>query len=152
MGLFDSTEEHPPAKVRRYVITGVASAVIAFLLIWYWPGDLRFYKEKSTVRHFVNAVVAGNMQEAYQIWKPSPTYSFKDFLEDWGPNGYYGTIKSYRIGSAQGVKNGPSAAIIVEVSPYQPFPSGENDPKANKTQKIVLWVDPRDRSISFPPY
>lgn len=152
MGIFDSSEEHPASKVRRYIITGIAALVIAFLLAWYWPGDLRFYKEKRTIRSFMNAVVGGNMEEADQIWKPVPTYSFKDFLEDWGPNGYYGTIKSYKIGSAQGVKNGPSAAIVVEVSPYQPFPSDDNDPKSNKTQKIVLWVDPKDESISFPPY
>jgi hypothetical protein len=152
VGIFDSSEEHPASKVRRYIITGIAAAVIAFLLLWYWPGDLRFYKEKRTIRNFMNAVVSGNMESADEIWKPSPTYSFKDFLEDWGPNGYYGTIKSYKIGSAQGVKNGPSAAIVVDVSPYSPFPNDDRDPKSNKTQKIVLWVDPKDESISFPPY
>lgn len=152
MGIFDSSEEQPAAKVRRYVITVIAAIVIAFLLSWYWPGDLRFYKEKSTIRHFMNAIVAGNMEEADQIWKPGPSYSFKDFLEDWGPNGYYGTIKSYKLGSAQGVKNGNSAVIVVEASPFQPFPTDDKDPKQNKTQKIVLWVDPKDQSISFPPY
>jgi hypothetical protein len=152
LGIFDSSEEHPQSKVRRYIITGVAAVVIAFILVWYWPGDLRFYKEKRTIRNFMNAVVSGNMEVADQIWKPSPTYSFKDFLEDWGTNGYYGPIKSYKLGSAQGVKNGPSAAIVVEVSPFQPFPGDDNDPKSNKTQKIVLWVDPKDESISFPPY
>ena len=151
MGIFDSTEEHPPAKLRRYIITVIAFAVAVFLFLWY-PMGLRFHKERSTVRHFMDALVAGNMDEAYRIWKPSPTYAMKDFLEDWGPNGYYGPIKSYKIESTEGVKNGSSVAIVVAVSPYQPFPGENEEAKQNKTQKITLWVDPKDESISFPPY
>lgn len=151
MGIFDSTEEHPPAKLRRYIITVVAFGVAVFLFVWY-PMGLRFHKERGTIRHFMTAVAAGNVDEAYRIWKPSPTYSMKDFLEDWGPSGYYGPIKSYKIESNQGVKNGSSAAIVVAVSPYQPFPDDNDEAKQNKTQKITLWVDPKDESISFPPY
>lgn len=151
MGLFDSTEEHPPAKLRRYVITVIAFVLAVALFSWYWLG-LRFYKERGTVRHFMTEVVAGDMDEAYRIWKPSPTYSMKDFLDDWGPNGYYGPIKSYKLGSVQGVKNGPSVATVVEVSPYQPFPDDNDEAKQSKTQKVILWVDHADQSISFPPY
>ncbi len=152
MGLFDSTDEHPPAKIRRYIITGVAALVIAFLLLWYWPGNLRFFKERRTVDHLMNAVVTGNLQEAYRIWKPSPSYEFKDFLEDWGPGGYYGPIKSYEIESTESVRNSSSAAIVVAVSPYKPFPKDNDEAEQSKTQKITLWVDPKDESISFPPY
>jgi len=152
VGLFDSTDEHPPAKIRRYIITGVAAIVIAFLLLWYWPGNLRFFKERRTVGHLMNAVVTGNLQEAYRIWKPSPSYEFKDFLEDWGPGGYYGPIKSYEIESTESVRNSSSAAIVVAVSPYQPFPKDNDEAEQSKTQKITLWVDPKDESISFPPY
>lgn len=151
MGIFDSTEEHPPAKLRRYIITAVAFVVAVFLFLWY-PMGLRLHKERSTVRHFMNALEAGNMDEAYRIWKPSPTYTMKDFLEDWGLNGYYGPIRSYKILSNEGVKNGSSAAIVVAVSPYQPFPDDNDEAKQNKTQKITVWVDPKDESISFPPY
>ncbi len=55
MGIFDSGEEHPPAKVRRYIITVVAFVVVVFLFAWYWMG-LRFYKERGTVRHFLTDV------------------------------------------------------------------------------------------------
>jgi len=151
VGLFDSTDEHPPAKIRRYIITVIAGLVLAFLFLWYWPGNLRFYKERRIVNHFMSAVVAGNLQEAYRIWKPSPSYSFSDFSEDWGPNGYYGPIKSYHIEATDGVRNSSSAAVTVAVSPYQPFPDENDDVKQSKTQKITLWVDPRDESLSFPP-
>ncbi len=152
MGLFDSTDEHPPSKIRRYIITGIAGVVIAFLFLWYWPGNFRFYKERGVVDHFMNAVVAGNLQQAYSIWKPSSSYEYKDFLEDWGPKGYYGPIKSFKIGATDSVNNSSSAAVLVEVSPYQPFPPKDDDVKQARTQKIVLWVDPKDDSISFPPY
>jgi hypothetical protein len=58
---------------------------------------LRYHTEKVTIRHFMNAVIAGNLKQAYQIWKPSQSYSFNDFVEDWGPSGYYGPVKSFRI-------------------------------------------------------
>jgi hypothetical protein len=151
VGIFDSSEEHPPAKLRRYLITVVAFAAAVFFFLWY-PMGLRFHKERSTVHHFMNALVAGNLQEAYRTWKPSPSYAMKDFLEDWGPDGYYGPVKSYKIESSEGVKNGSSAAITVAVSPYQPFPEESDEVKQSKTQKITLWVDPKDESISFPPY
>jgi hypothetical protein len=152
LGLFDSTEEHPPSRIRRYIITGVAALVLAFLFLWYWPGNLRFFRERRTVDHFMSAVVAGNLQEAYKIWKPSPSYEFKDFLEDWGPGGYYGPIKSYAIESTDSVRNSSSAAIVVGVSPYKPFPKDNDEAQQSRTQRVTLWVDPKDESISFPPY
>jgi hypothetical protein len=152
VGLFDSTEEHPPSKIRRYIITAVAALVLAFLFLWYWPGNLRFYKERRTVDHFMSAVVAGNLQEAYRIWKPSPSYEFKDFLEDWGPHGYYGPMKTYELESTDSIKNSSSAAVVVAVSPDQPFPGDNDQAKQTRTQRITLWVDPKDQSISFPPY
>ena len=152
MGLFDSTDEHPPSRIRRYIITGVAALVLAFIFLWYWPGNLRFYKERGIVDHFMNAVAAGNLPQAYKIWKPSSSYEYKDFLEDWGPKGYYGPVRSYKIKSTEVVENAPSAAIVVEVSPYAPFPGDSNEVEQAKSQRITLWVDPKDDSISFPPY
>lgn len=152
MGLFDSTDEHPPSKIRRYIITAVAGIIVAFIFLWYWPGNLRFYKERGVVDHFMNAVTAGDLQKAYQIWKPSGSYEYKDFLEDWGPHGYYGPIHSFRIDSTEGVEKSPNAAIVVDLSPYSPYPGQSDEAKQARTQKVTLWVDPKDDSISFPPY
>ena len=54
----------------------------------------------------MSTVSQGDLQKAYQIWQPSQSYSFKDFTEDWGPGGYYGPVKSYRIGRPEHVKDG----------------------------------------------
>jgi hypothetical protein len=148
VGIFDSTDEHPPAKIRRYIITGLAFVLLVAGGCWYL---LRYHTEKKTINHFLSTVVAGNMQEAYEIWKPSPTYSFKDFLEDWGPQGYYGPVKSYRIEDMVHLKGGSGVVVIVDVSPYQPFPDDKDFAKASKTQKVHLWVEFNDQSISFQP-
>lgn len=152
MGLFDSTDEHPPSKIRRYIITAVAGIILAFIFLWYWPGNMRFHKERGVVDHFMSAVVAGDLQKAYQIWKPSSSYEYKDFLEDWGPHGYYGPIHSFKIDSTESVQRSSSAAIVLDLSPYSPFPDQNDDAKQARTQKVTLWVDPKDDSISFPPY
>ena len=149
MGLFDSTEEHPPSKVLRYIITGL---VFVGLIAGFIAYQLRFHTEERTLRHFMDAVVAGKMDEAYRIWKPSETYSFKDFLEDWGPDGYYGPIKSYHLEHIE--KNKPDASGVVatiELSPYQPFPDDHDAAKQSKTKEVRLWVEFKDQSLGFPP-
>jgi hypothetical protein len=149
VGLFDSTEEHPPSKVLRYIITGV---VFVGLIAGFIAYQLRFHTEERTLRHFMDAVVAGRMDEAYRIWKPSETYSFKDFLEDWGPDGYYGPIKGYHLEHIE--KNKPNASGVVatiELSPYQPFPDDHDAAKQSKTKEVRLWVEFKDQSLGFPP-
>lgn len=153
MGLFDSTEEHPPAKMRRYIITGL---VFIAIIVSYGAYLLRFHTEEKTVRHFMDTVVAGNMDEAYRIWKPTETYSSKDFLEDWGPDGYYGPIKSYRVEHMERLPNasgGASSGVVatIEISPYQPFPDDHDAAKQSKTKEVRIWVEFKDQSLGFPP-
>ena len=148
MGLFDSSEEHPPDKLRRYIITGAAFIALIAVGCWYL---LRFHTEKQTIRHFMDTVIAGNMDEAYRIWKPSETYSLKDFLEDWGPNGYYGPIKSYHIEDIEHLKDASGVVTVIELSPYSPFPDDHDAAKQSKTKEVRLWVELKDQSLGFPP-
>jgi hypothetical protein len=148
VGIFDSTDEHPPAKVRRYIITTIAFVALVAGAMWYL---LRFHTEKHTVHHFLDTVVAGNLEEAYKIWEPSPSYSFKDFTDDWGPQGYYGPIKSYHIEDTEHLSNASGVVVVVEVSPYQPFPDDHDALKQGKTKEVRLWVEFKDQSLGFPP-
>ena len=152
MGLFDSTEEHPPAKVRRYIITGFVFVILVALGCWYL---LRYHAEKSAARHFLNTVAAGKMDEAYRIWKPSGSYSLKDFNDDWGDKSFYGPVKSFRIERADEIKCGvgaPTGAVVtVKLSPYDTFPSDSDDEKQSKTKEVRLWIQYDDQSFSFPP-
>ncbi|MGH9736030.1 MAG: hypothetical protein ACRD8A_15740 [Candidatus Acidiferrales bacterium] len=150
MGILDPTQPSPPAKTPRYII-GICAAVVAIFLVLWYPVGLRFHTERGIIRSFMNELVSGDMHAAYTTWKPSANYSFSDFLQDWGPDPYWGAIQSYKIDSIQGVSRSRSAAITVDVSPYHPFPSSSNGPQAQKTRRITVWVDPSDRSITFPP-
>ena len=149
MGLFDSTEEHPPSKVLRYIITGL---VFVALIVAFVAYQLRFHTEEKTIRHFMDAVIAGRMDDAYRIWKPSETYSFKDFQEDWGPDGYYGPIKSFHLEHMEKTKPNASGVVATaELSPYQPFPEDNDAAKQSKTKEVKIWVEFKDQSLGFPP-
>ncbi len=149
MGLFDSGNEEPKSKVRRHVISVVVFVLLVALGIWYL---LRFYPEKKAAEHFFDALVAGDTQRAYQIWKPSSSYSYQDFLEDWGPSGYYGPVKSYHVEAAQAApKEGSGVIVVVELSPFQPFPTGNDPEKNRRTKEVRIWVERKDKSLSFPP-
>ena len=146
----------PPAdtekKSRAMIFTMTAAFIIAVIAVWFW---LRFYPEKKAAEQFFNAVVAGDMNTAYQLWKPGPgsSYKLKDFIADWGPTGYYGPVKSYSILKAKSPDgSSTSVEVRVAISPFNPMPTANNDPeKAQKTKVVNVWVDTKDKSFSFPP-
>lgn len=134
------------------IFTMTAAFIIAIIAVWFW---LRFYPEKKAAEQFFNAVVAGDMTTAYQLWKPGPgsSYKLKDFVADWGPTGYYGPVKSYSILKAKSPDgSSTSVEVRVAISPFSPMPTANNDPeKAQKTKVVNVWVDTKDKSFSFPP-
>lgn len=149
MSLFEDTQEQPRLKAWRYVIGGIVFAVAVGLLLWY---AFRFTPEKNTVKRFMDAVVAGNMQQAYQIWKPRPNFTYQDFLSFWGPKGYYSPIKSYKIDGIDVPRHAASGVIIdVEISSYSPYPSAQEKIKLAQSRAAQIWVEKSDHSLSFPP-
>jgi hypothetical protein len=149
VGILDSGAEEPKSKALRYVVSGVALAAMIAGALWYF---LRFTPEKHTVESFMNAVVAGDSQQAYKIWRPNPSFTYQDFLAFWGPKGYYSPIKSFRIESAEvPPKGGSGVVVVVELSAYSPFPKPEDSVKFGQNQEARLWVERSDQSLSFPP-
>jgi len=128
--------------------TIAALTLVAIVALYY---TFRYYPEKRAAEHFFDALVAGDMNQAFQIWKPGPTYALKDFLADWGPQGYYGPVKSYRILHAKAPKGSNAIAIAVEVSPFSPMPDSSDAEKSRKTKLVEVWVLASDKSFSFPP-
>jgi len=147
--------EPPPdttSKSRPMAFTIAAIALMAAVALW-WA--FRFYPEKRAVEHFFDALVAGDTATAYRLWKPKPSYKMEDFLTDWGPNGYFGPVKSYRIKGAASPHGATNAVeIAVAISPYSPMPS-PTDPaeaeKSRKTRTVGIWVVTEDKSLTFPP-
>lgn len=131
------------------MIIGICIVVLGAAGLWWL---LRFHTERVTIHNFMAAVVAGDMQEAYKIWKPSASYTFKDFQDDWGLSGYYGPVKSFNVKDSSHPKMASAVEVVVELSPYQPFPEKDDMVKQSKTKEVRLWVETKDQSISFPPY
>lgn len=135
-------------KSRAMAFTIAALVIIAVILLWW---TFRFYPEKRAVQHFFDAVVAGDMNTAYQIWKPGQSYKMQDFLADWGPEGYYGPVKSYVV-LKESARRGASGVIVsVNVSPFSPMPDASDAEKSRKTRVVSIWVESKDKSFSFPP-
>jgi hypothetical protein len=148
VGLLDGDAEEPKSKLRRYVVSGMAFGLLVWLAVW-WV--LRFHTEKQTVENFFEALLAGETQLAYQIWKPQPTYTYEYFVADWGPQGLYGPVASYRIETAEQPEKGSGVVVVVSVSPVKPFPSEKDEANLAKVKEVKLWVERKDQSLSFAP-
>ena len=148
MVLFESpVETSSKTRVVKYVAGAlvILAAVILYL-------TFRFYPEQRAVQRFFDALVAGDTKSAYQLWKPQPSYRIQDFLTDFGPYGYYGPVKSYKIikiSEPRGSRN--SVAVEVAVSAFSPMPDVSDAEKSRRTKVITVWMNTEDKSFSFPP-
>jgi hypothetical protein len=142
----------PPAetvnKSRPMAFAAAALILIAIVVLYY---TFRYYPEKRAADHFFAALVAGDTARAYQLWKPSQSYAMKDFLADWGPDGYYGPVKTYKITDASARRGASGVVITVNISPYSPMPEPNDVEKTRKTRVVSVWVESKDHSFSFPP-
>jgi hypothetical protein len=143
--------EPPPVrtdKSRVWPFTIVALLAILALVLWF---TFRYYPEKRAVGQFFDALVAGDTDKAYALWKPTPSYKKDDFLADWGPAGYYGPVRSYKILGARAPSKSDSIAVRIAVSRFSPLPAASDGEKSQKTKFVTLWVSAEDKSFSFPP-
>lgn len=148
MSLLDASDQAPPSRVPRYVILAVV--VILLILFFVWRA-VRFKAEEQTVTTFLTAVAAGNMQQAYQLWQPTSSYTLKDFEDDWGPSGYYGPVKSFEIDSSfEPRKSSSDVAVRVLLSPFASFPRNDTI-EQNKTKSVTIWVNRNTHSLSTGP-
>lgn len=141
-------EVEKPRKSRVMAFTVAALAFTLAVVLWF---TFRYYPEKKAAAHFFDALVAGDTNKAYELWKPSETYRLSDFTADWGPSGYYGPVKSYKIMGAKAPRKSGSIEVDVAISPFSPMPEASDGEKSRKTKVVPLWILPSDKSISFPP-
>jgi hypothetical protein len=129
-------------------VTG-ALVVLAAVALYF---AFRFYPEQRAAQRFFDALVAGDTNTAYQLWKAKPSYRMPDFLTDWGPYGYYGPVKSYKIMKISS-PNGSTSSVVVEVavSPFAPMPEATDAEKSRRTRVVTVWMNTEDKSFSFPP-
>jgi hypothetical protein len=137
------------SKSRHLKFVAGALVVLAAVMLYF---TFRFYPEQRAAQRFFDALVAGDTNTAYQLWKPGPSYRLQDFLADWGPHGYYGPVKSYKILKINR-PSGSSNSVVVEVavSPYAPMPDAMDAEKSRRTRVVIVWMNTEDKSCSFPP-
>jgi hypothetical protein len=117
---------------RRYAITVLVFAVLLGSF-GYWR--FRNFSEERQAVHFFRALRDKNFEEAYRIWQPTESYKLKDFMDDWGDKGLQGPVENFRVVRSRRRGTG----VIVEI-------------QVNSGESVRLWVERKDKSLTFPPY
>jgi len=132
MTLLDAPPPKPPRRIGRYILIALAVIVVG------GAGYVAFrtYPEERAISRFLTTLQQGNYQEAYKLWQPSSTYSYADFLHDWGEQGDYGKIRSFKILGSQAKG---SQIVIVTVS-------------INEQPPRELVVDRKTKGLAFSPF
>ena len=94
------------------------------------------FQEERRVRQFIEAVRSENYEAAYQRWDADARYNMKDFLQDWGKDGYY--TKGMREAAVTD-SNGKGGSVVVYVS------------IDSLRYPVALLVDKETLKISFSP-
>ncbi len=136
-------------KSRPLKFVAGALVILAAVVLYF---AFRYYPEQRAAQRFFNALVAGDSNTAYKLWKAAPSYRLQDFLTDWGPHGYYGPVKSYKIMKISRPDGSINSVVVeVAVSPFSPMPEATDAEKSRRTRVVTVWMNTEEKSFSFPP-
>jgi hypothetical protein len=133
MTLLDATPPKPPRKIGRYILIALALIVVGGVAYI----AFRNYAEERALARFLTALEQGDYRDAYQLWQPSSTYSFNDFMHDWGEHGDYGKIRTFKI---LGSRSKGAQLVIVTVT------INDEEPPRD------LLVDRRTKGLAYSPF
>ncbi len=147
MTLLDAVHHHrPPTKGRRVWIS-LACAAIAIGIVAYSAWNL---PAEHRVEAFFAAVEAKDYPRAFAIWHNDPDwqqhpqryaeagYSYGRFLNDWGTNSEYGTIRKHKILHATS-RYGNTTLVVVDIN-------------GRPATLLTLAVQKHARGLTFPPF
>ena len=119
--LLDAKPPQPVGKVRRYVplpvriLLGlVILGIIGFLANHFWN-----YRQERIVTRFLTTLEQGDFQGAYKIWQAQSSYTYDNFVRDWGEQGDYGKTRSFEILDSE--SKGQSVLITVSINGQPPL-------------------------------
>jgi len=143
----------PPPPPSPWPLRIVVGTVVLLLVGSLAFRQFRYYPEKKQVERFLDALVAGDYPGAYQTWGPTPDYTYHDFLQDWGETTPRGRLRSYEIvsvgppsrevsvrGSGTLRVGGDTSGVVVVVR------------LNGTTEEVKLWVESKDKTLSFSPF
>jgi len=108
MTLLDAKPPARSIKVWKPVVVGLGVVIVAAALYVVF----RDYPEERAVTRFLSTLERSDYREAYRLWQPAPSYTYENFLHDWGDQGDYGRIREFKI---LGSRSKGSATVIVTV-------------------------------------
>jgi len=137
------------SRSRHLKFVAGALVVLAAVVLYF---AFRYYPEQRAAQRFFDALVAADTNTAYQLWKAKPSYRLQDFLTDWGPYGYYGPVKSYKIMKISRPEGSINSVVVeIAVSPFTPMPAATDAEKSRRTRVVTVWMNTEEKSFSFPP-
>ncbi|MGA3324064.1 MAG: hypothetical protein ABSF45_06290 [Terriglobia bacterium] len=132
MTLLDATPPKPPRKIGRYILTALVVIIVGGAGYFVF----RNFPEERAISRFLTALEQGNYREAYQLWQPSSTYSYQDFLHDWGERGDYGKIRTFKVLGSQS-KGAGTVMVTVTIN--------------DRESPLQLLVDRRTKGLAYTP-
>src|SRR5262249_3327522 len=132
-------DDHPIPKKSRALKERLKVPVsIALALIFISGIAYKFanYREEGRVRQFMGAIETGQYDTAYQQWDADVHYPMKDFLQDWGKDGYYTKgMHQARVIDSNG--RGGAVGVYVAIDSLK--------------SPVALRVDKETLKLSFSP-
>ena len=118
--LLDAKPPKPPSKIKRLLPISILIPLILILLIAGSLLSIRFWniRQEHAVSRFMTALEEGKYEDAYKLWQPSPSYSYNDFLHDWGEQGDYGKVRKFEILDSE--SKGATVIVTVKVNDVTP--------------------------------
>jgi len=131
-------EHELPKKSRSWKAALKVPLTIGLVLIFIGGVAYKFanFREERRVRLFIEAIQNGQYEAAYQNWDADARYTTKDFLQDWGKDGYYTKgMHDARVTDSNG--KGSSVVVYVTIDSLK--------------HPVALRVDKETLKISFSP-
>ena len=120
MTLLDAKPPKPITGFRKHVPLRILIPVVVLVAILCGLAAFRFwnYRQEQVVTRFLVTLEQGKYQEAYQLWQPVSSYTYDDFVHDWGEKGDYGKIREFEIlGSSS---KGAIVVVTVRINNVNP--------------------------------
>lgn len=133
MTLLDAKPPAPSIKLWKPVVIGLVVVIVATALYF----AFRNYPEERVVKRFLTTLEQGNYREAYRMWQPAPSYTYENFLHDWGEQGDYGKIREFSILGAR-TKGSDTVIVTVRINNVDP--------------PLDLVVDRKTKGLAYSPF
>jgi len=133
MTLLDAQPSKPPRPIGRYVLLVLGVLIVGAVAYIFFRNS----PEERAISRFLTALEEEKFQEAYNLWQPAQSYTYQDFLNNWGTQGDYGKIRSFKVlGSRSKGKN--TVIVTVTINDVQP--------------PTDLLVDRKTKGLAFSPF